>query len=209
MQPDCYLYGILDLGYVVPDRVKPVTELLVQGGVDLLQLRAKDCARAEIARLASEMLPVAQRAGIPLIINDYPELLREVAAEGCHVGQDDGTVAEARERAGRPCIVGKSTHSLEQAIAAELEGADYIGFGPLFPTGTKPTAKAVGLEKVSTIVSRIRIPVFCIGGVKLSNLREIMAAGADRVCIVSDILLATDIGAQIKKIKEGMRRNAL
>jgi thiamine-phosphate pyrophosphorylase len=200
----CYLYGILDLGYVAPARVRAVTELLVRGGVDLLQLRAKDHPREEIARSATQMLPVTQEAAVPLIINDYPELLRDVAAEGCHVGQDDRTVAEARELAGRPCIVGKSTHSLEQAMAAELDGADYVGFGPLFPTGTKPDAKAVGLEKVSTIVSQIRIPVFCIGGVKLSNLQEILSAGANRVCIVSDLLLAQDIVAQVKRIKAAL-----
>jgi thiamine-phosphate pyrophosphorylase len=198
---DCFLYGIVDLGYLAPDRVRSVTEQLVEGGIDLLQLRAKKYPVGEIVRLANEMLPVTQRAGVPLIINDYPELLREVAADGCHVGQEDRTISEARELAGRSCLVGKSTHSMDQAVAAQAEGADYIGFGPLFATGTKPTAKPIGLTQIHNVLSKVVIPVFCIGGVKVGNLSEIIAAGANRVCVVSELLLATDIQSTTASIR--------
>ena len=202
---DCFLYGIVDLGYLAPDRVRSVTEQLVEGGIDLLQLRAKKYPAGEIVGLANEMLPVTQRAGVPLIINDYPELLREVAADGCHVGQKDRTISEARELAGRSCLVGRSTHSIDQAVAAQAEGADYVGFGPLFATGTKPTATPIGLTQIHNVLSKVAIPVFCIGGVKVGNLSEIIAAGANRVCVVSELLLATDIQSTTASIRRRLR----
>ena len=192
---DCFLYGIVDLGYVLDRNVGVVTSQLVAGGIDVLQIRAKGRSKPEIADLALAMLPITKPAGVLLIINDHPDLLREVAADGCHVGQEDLGVAEARDLAGRPCIVGKSTHSLQQAESAEREGADYIGFGPLFPTATKPSAVAVGLDRLAELHRMINLPVFCIGGVKLGNLREVVGAGARRVCIVSDLVCASDVQA--------------
>jgi thiamine-phosphate pyrophosphorylase len=201
----CFLYGIVDLGYVSPEKVATVTARLLQGGVDLLQLRAKEHPKTEIVKYAEAMLPLTKDAGVPLIVNDYPDLLREVDAEGCHVGQEDVGVSEARDLAGRDCIVGKSTHTLAQAQKAEIEGADYIGFGPLFPTGTKPTAKAIGLVEIRTLHEQMKLPIFCIGGVKLGNLPEILRAGAQRVCIVSDLLLASDVANRTTEIKSALR----
>jgi len=197
----CFLYGIVDLGYVTVDDVATVTAQLVQGGVDILQLRAKEHSKLEIVRCAQAMLPLTKADGIPLIINDYPDLLREVDAEGCHVGQEDFSVAEARDLAGRTCIVGRSTHSIEQARAAQRERADYIGFGPLFPTATKPSAKEIGLSEIRTLHEQVQLPIFVIGGVKLRNLGEIINAGARRVCMVSDLLLASDVAKQTAEVK--------
>ena len=200
----CLLYGIVDLGYVAVDKVATVTAELVQGGVDVLQLRAKEHSKRDVVRCAVAMLAVTKRSGVPLILNDYPELLREVDAEGCHVGQEDGSISRARELAGRFCIVGRSTHSIEQALAAQTEGADYVGFGPLFPTGTKPSAKAIGLTEIRTLHKLVQLPIFCIGGVKLKNLGEIVHAGARRVCIVSDLLLASDVAKQAAEVKAAL-----
>ncbi|HZC35564.1 MAG TPA: thiamine phosphate synthase [Chthoniobacterales bacterium] len=197
----CFLYGIVDLGYVQPEAVDNVTQQLVRGGIDLLQLRAKDKPLDIIRQLAERMLRITQPANVPLIINDHPELLREVNAEGCHVGQTDYPVAQARELAGRLIIVGKSTHSVEQALAGEAEGADYIGFGPIFPTPTKPDAPAIGLGDLKKLRGKIKIPVFCIGGIKETNFTEVTDAGGERVCIVSDLLLAPDINARTRAIK--------
>ena len=155
---------------MAPDNVATVTARLLQGGIDLLQLRAKDHPKSEIVKYAEAMLPLTKAAGVPLILNDYPDLLKEVEADGCHVGQEDFGVAEARDLAGRDCLVGKSTHTVAQAQTAERDGADYIGFGPLFPTGTKPTAKAIGLDEIRTLHEQVKLPIFCIGGVKLENL---------------------------------------
>ena len=200
----CFLYGIVDLSYVTVEHLAAVTAQLLQGGVDILQLRAKEYSKLEIVRYAEVMLPLTKAAGIPLIINDHPDLLREVDAEGCHVGQEDLSVGEARDLADRLCIVGRSTHSTEQARAAQREKADYIGFGPLFPTATKPSAKAIGLSEIRILHEQVQLPVFVIGGVKLRNLREILQAGAQRVCMVSDLLLAADVAKQTSEVKSAL-----
>ena len=197
----CFIYGIIDLGYVKPGGVTEITKKLIRGGIDLLQLRAKDRPLDEVRHLAQLMVAITQPAGVPLIINDYPKLLVEVPAEGCHLGQQDGSIAEARRLAGRRVFVGRSTHSIEQAIAAEKEGADYIGYGPLFPTPTKPDAAAIGLANLRKLHAQVRIPVFCIGGIKETNLRKVTEAGAERVCIVSDLLTAPDPYAKVRAIK--------
>jgi thiamine-phosphate pyrophosphorylase len=197
----CFLYGIVDLGYIAPENVATMTAQLLQGGIDILQLRGKDFPKTEIIRCAEIMLPLTKDAGVPLILNDYPDLLKVVEADGCHVGQEDSSVAEARELAGRVCLVGKSTHTVAQAKNAEGEGADYLGFGPLFPTGTKPSAMAIGLTAIRTLHEQVKLPTFCIGGVKLGNLPEIVQAGARRVCIVSDLLLAADVAKRTAEVK--------
>jgi thiamine-phosphate pyrophosphorylase len=198
---NCFLYGIVDLSYVAPDHVAPVTARLIEGGVDILQLRAKEYSKSEILNFAREMIPIARPAGVPLILNDYPGLLREVDADGCHVGQEDPGVDEARKMAGRSCIIGKSTHTVAQAEAAEKEGADYIGFGPLFPTSTKPNAKAVGLADIRALHKQVKLPVYCIGGVKVTNLPDILGAGCKRVCIVSELLLAGDVAKRTAEVR--------
>jgi thiamine-phosphate pyrophosphorylase len=197
----CFIYGIVDLGYVKPDAVTEITKKLVRGGIDLLQLRAKGVPTDEIRRIAQVMVAITQPAGVPFILNDYPQLLADVPAEGCHLGQEDGSIADARRVAGRPIIVGRSTHSIEQAITAEKEGADYIGYGPLFPTPTKPDAVAVGLSGLRKLHAQVRIPIFCIGGIKENNLRKVTEAGAERVCLVSDLLTAPDPYAKVRAVK--------
>ncbi len=195
------LYGIVDLGYVSAESAPVAAERLIDGGVDVLQLRAKHMERAIIADLAREIHALTFPAGVPLILNDHADLLREVPAEGVHVGQDDLSVAEARAAAGRSCLVGKSTHSMSQALTAAEEGADYIGFGPLFPTPTKPGRPAIGLDEIAEVEGMLSIPVFCIGGIKLSNLPQVRAAGARRVVIVSGWLQADDIAAAVREAR--------
>ena len=196
------LYGIVDLSYVAPADVRRVTEQLLSGGVDLIQLRAKKLSKIEIVRMAEEMLEITRPNKVPLILNDYPDLLLEVDADGCHLGQEDLGVTEARELVARRCIVGKSTHSIDQAIRAQADGADYVGFGPLFATATKPAAKAIGLNDIRAVHQLVTIPAYCIGGIKLANLNKVLAAGAKRVCIISDLLLAKDIAKQAAAVKK-------
>ena len=136
-----------------------------------------------------------------MVINDHAEIAREVGAEGVHVGQEDRSVAKVRAIAGERCFVGKSTHSLEQAKRAVAEGADYIGWGPLFATPTKPDYVPIGLEEIEAVHATVRIPIFCIGGIKLANLPEVIAAGARRVVIVSGLLQAVDIAEYARAAK--------
>jgi thiamine-phosphate pyrophosphorylase len=202
----CWLYGILDLGYVDSLEAKEVAEQMIVGGVDLIQLRAKGRPPGEVAAIAAALHDITRPLGIPLVVNDHPEIARSVQAEGVHLGQDDLPIAEAREIAGPNCLVGKSTHSVDQAIRAFCEGADYIGFGPIFVTPTKPDYAPVGLEEIRRVHDAVRIPIFCIGGIKLENLPEVIAAGARRAVIVSGLLLANDIALYARSAKELLSR---
>lgn len=197
-----FLYGILDLGYVAEDIAAEVTHSLIVGGIGLLQLRAKACPLAQIERLGRQLLPLCREAGIPFIINDHPSLAAELGADGLHLGQDDGSLAEARQQVGPAMIIGRSTHSPEQARAALAEGFDYIGFGPLFATPTKKGRPGIGLTEIATVEQEIgaHIPVFCIGGIKRTNLPEVLGAGAQRVVIVSELLTATDVEAATQAV---------
>ena len=201
---DCHLYGIVDLGYVKPEAVVSMTRALVEGGVDILQLRAKNLAPQEVEGLARQMHPITRDGGVPLVINDHPNVAAAVGSEGVHVGQDDGVIAAARSIVGPSCFVGRSTHSLAQARAAMAEGADYIGFGPLYATGTKPDYPPIGLDDIAEVHRVATAPVFCIGGVNLQTLPAVVAAGAKRVVIVSALLLAADIGAYIRSVREAL-----
>lgn len=200
--PACRLYGILDLSYVEAGAVEGVAREMIAGGVDLVQLRAKNRAPDEIQRLALALRSITLTAGVPLVINDHPEIARAVGADGVHVGLDDISIAEARAIGGPNCIVGRSTHSLEQAKRAVEEGADYIGFGPLFATPTKPNYAPVGLEQIAALHALVRLPIFCIGGIKLDNLPKVLAAGARRVVIVSGLLRAADIAEYARSAKK-------
>ena len=205
---DARLYGILDLGYVQRADALQVARAMIAGGVDIIQLRAKKQSVAEIAALATELHGVTSDANVPLIINDHAEVAREVGAEGVHVGQDDISIARSRQLAGSSSVVGRSTHSLEQAKRAGDEGADYIGFGPLFATPTKPDYVPIGLDDIRAAHAAADFPIFCIGGVKLENLAEVIAAGAQRVVIVSGLLQAGDIAQYARSAKALLNRNS-
>jgi thiamine-phosphate pyrophosphorylase len=196
------LYGILDTGYLAGRDPLAVVQPMLAGGVDIVQVRAKSSTASEAARLARQVADAVRGAGALLILNDFPSAAREAGADGVHIGQEDGSVAEARAAAGGDLLVGKSTHSLEQAVAGEEEGADYIGVGPLYATPTKPDYVPVGLPLIAQVKARVKIPQFCIGGVKLENLETVNAAGADRVVVVSGILQAADISAYCRALRQ-------
>ncbi|MGZ5553133.1 MAG: thiamine phosphate synthase [Chthoniobacterales bacterium] len=205
---DCRLYGILDLAYVSRGDAPRVAREMISGGVDILQLRAKRESVAEINAIARELRAITTSTSVPLVINDYAQIARDVGADGVHVGQDDISVAEVRKILGPYGFVGKSTHSLEQATAAEKEGADYIGFGPLFATPTKPDYAPIGLDEIAAAHELVRVPVFCIGGIKLENLARVLAAGAQRVVIVSGLLQAADVAEYARAAKALLNRES-
>lgn len=189
------LYGIVDLGYAQQDNLAEVTRQLLAGGAGLIQLRAKGREKSEILAWGKELLPICRAAKVPFIINDFIDLAVELDADGVHLGQDDGPLSEARSQLAPHKIVGRSTHSPAQAQGALEEGADYIGFGPLFPTPTKQGRPGIGVENIPGVMETVgsQIPVFCIGGIRRDNLPEVKAAGAHRVVIVSDLLQADSI----------------
>jgi thiamine-phosphate pyrophosphorylase len=191
---ECRLYGIIDLGYILRLRdCNRIAEQMVSGGVDLIQLRGKGKSIEELMNLTSEIHEITVRSDTPLIVNDHAEIAARVPVEGVHVGQDDDSIPVVRQKAGRDLIVGKSTHSPEQAHAAHGDGADYIGFGPIFATPTKPDYKAIGLANIRRIHLDVSIPIFCIGGINVDNLQQVIDAGAKRVVMVSALLKAHSI----------------
>ena len=197
------LYAIVDLGYVKPENAVVVAEALLAGGADVLQLRAKGHAESDIEDLSRLILPLCREAGVPFVVNDYPAIAAAIGADGIHIGQDDGTLAAVREIVGPDMIVGRSTHSSEQARGALEEGFDYIGFGPLFPTPTKLGRPGIGIENIVSVQAEVgsQIAVFCIGGIKRDNLPQVLSAGAKNVVIVSDLLTAPDVAAAVKEVK--------
>jgi thiamine-phosphate pyrophosphorylase len=195
---DCRLYVFVDTAYLHGRAPELVAQQLCDGGADLIQLRAKKSTPDEIRRMAEKILPVTRRANVGLVINDYVDIADDLEAEFCHLGQEDffgaghKSVIElwSLERVVR---IGLSTHSPEEAKRALAAGPDYIAIGPVYATGTKPTANPVTLEYVRWAAVNVKIPWFAIGGINLENLDDVLGAGTKRVCVVSAILNAPDV----------------
>lgn len=173
------------------ERTVHVVRAACAGGAGAVQLRRKGEPDIEMVRLAERCRNVASAAGVLFIVNDHLEVAMRVDADGVHLGQDDAPIEVARRRwPGR--LVGRSTHSLEQALTAQAEGADYLGVGPVYATPTKPGRPAVGLGLVEAVASRLQIPWVAIGGIDASTLPAVLAAGARRVAVVRAVCGATD-----------------
>jgi len=198
---ECQLYGILDLSYIDNSDAVSVADAMIEGGVDLIQLRGKERPIEELVDLAATLHELTARSSTPLIVNDHAEIAARVPVQGVHVGQDDDAVADVRQRVDREILVGKSTHSLDQALAGQREGADYLGFGPIFATPTKPDYQPIGLKEIEGVHRDVVLPIFCIGGIKIDNLKRVITAGARRVAIVSGLLKAVDIAEYARTCK--------
>ena len=197
----CHLYGIVDMGYTEPDQVEPRTHAFIDGGVRIIQLRAKGVELPLVKTWAVAMQAICRERGAIFVLNDYPGMAAEIGADAVHVGQDGGSLAEVRKIVGQGVLVGRSTHSLEQAIQARQEGADYIGFGPLFPTGTKPGRPSIGLGDIAAAQEAAGdMPMFCIGGINETTLPAVLQAGARRVVIVSWLLQQKDIASTAQAV---------
>ena len=172
----------------------------------MLQLRAKSIEQKKTLELARIIKPICNDYGVPLIINDHPIIAAEVNADGVHIGQDDGTIENVRKLYKGCRIVGRSTHSISQVQEAQKEGADYIGFGPLYATATKPGRPAIGLTDFVQAHKEFNGPIYCIGGVNETSITEVIAAGATNVVIVSDLLQSDDIESYVTRIKESAKK---
>lgn len=194
------LYAILDPSQSKGRPPNAVLQELLQGGARLIQLRAKECAPKEVFRLATEALELTRAAGSLLIVNDRADIALASQADGVHLGQEDLPVKVARKLVGDK-IIGVSTHSPAQAREAERAGADYVGFGPVFATGTKDTGYSPrGLKMLQEVRRAVKIPIVAIGGVTEKTAAEVWQAGADAAAIVSDLMMADDVAEKVRRI---------
>jgi thiamine-phosphate diphosphorylase len=187
------LYVICDPAFSKGRDILVVASEAIRGGARAIQLRDKGRTLRELYTVALELAGLASEKGALFIVNDSVELAMAAGADGVHLGQDDMPVKAARKAAGAGMIIGISTHSLEEALAAQEEGADYIGYGPMFKTSTKDVGTPKGIEGLKAIRGRVKIPIVAIGGVNADNAAEIVAAGADAVAVISAVAEADDI----------------
>jgi len=210
---DCRLYTFVDTAYLDGRDAVEVARQLCDGGSDLIQLRAKTSTADEILRLAEALLPITAEAEVGLVINDHSKVAMRVGALACHLGQEDffdSHYTRADQITGCPPQIklGLSTHAPEQARRALAAGPDYIAIGPVFATGTKPSAKPVTLDYVRWAAANVPTPWFAIGGITLQNLDEVLAAGARRICVVSAILKAPDLAKACRAFTERLASTA-
>lgn len=173
------------------------------GGADVIQLRDKSLSGRDLYALALDMGAMVRASRATFIINDRLDIAQAAGADGVHLGQSDLPVAAARSLAPPSFIVGASVGSVEEAVAAERDGADYIALSPVFSTPTKDDAgPGHGLEVLSEIRAAVGIPVIAIGGVNSANIKDVVAAGADGVAVISAVLGAEDVEAAARSIRE-------
>lgn len=173
---------------------------MLDAGARIMQLRLKDLPARDLLAAARAIAALCRARGATFIVNDRVDIAMLANAHGVHLGQDDLPLEAARQIAGAGMIIGISTHSVEQARAAEDGGADYIGFGPMYTGGLKSIVAGQGLERLRAVRAAVRIPIVAIGGISEATVPEILSAGADAAAIITDVLTAHDIGAKVRSI---------
>ena len=181
----------------------------IEGGVDLVQFRDKVSPDPILLGRIRDLLDVTEGTGVPLIINDRPDLCVLTGASGVHLGQDDMPVPEARGIIGKGRVIGKSTHSLDQAARADAEGVDYVAIGPVFPTASKgEPLEGIGLDVLEEVVAAVRAPVVAIGGITKDNIEQVLATGARRVAVIGGILGGGEPRRNAEALRERLDRAA-
>ena len=206
---DYTLYLCTDRDLMRADTVEDAVRQALLGGVTMVQLREKNCSAKEFFETAQRVKKITDQAGVPLIINDRVDIALAVDADGVHVGQSDIPAAEARRLLGPDKIIGVSARTVEQARKAEVDGADYLGVGAMFVTGTKQDAKVTSKEELKRIRAAVAIPIVAIGGIKVDNVEELKGTGIDGVAVVSAVIAAENIASaaeelagRVKELKE-------
>lgn len=199
-QPDYSIYLVTDDGCLQGRALIDCVREALEGGVTLVQYRAKTAASAEMYAGALQLKALCDSFNVPLIINDRLDIAMAVGAAGVHLGQDDLPCAVARRILGEDYIIGVSAHNPAEAKAALQSGADYLGCGAVFGTATKADVKKLGTEGLTAICREKGLPVVGIGGVTADNYREVRVAGADGAAIVSGILAQPDIRTTVRAI---------
>lgn len=191
---DYSLYLVTDRDILGNRNLCKAVEDSIKGGVSIVQLREKFVDDETFLKIAKEVQKITKKYNIPLIINDNVKIAKEIDAEGVHIGQSDKPLEETRKILGKDKIIGVSVGSLDEALKAQKGGADYLGIGTIFYTGTKKDInEPLGIEKLKTIVENISIPSVAIGGIHLDNIEEVMKTGVNGVAVISEILGKEDI----------------
>ena len=204
---ECRLYAFVDDAYLKGREPADLARQLCDGGADLIQLRVKDWPNDRIRETAESLLPITQAANVGLVVNDHWNIAGEVGADICHLGQEDffesGFTSVADLEPPNPKLkLGLSTHAPEQAERAKKARADYLAFGPVYPTPTKPGRPAVTLDYVRWAAAHADRPWFAIGGITMENIEDVLEAGARRICVVSAILNAPDVTRACQQFRE-------
>ena len=195
------LYAVTDRAWVGKQTLLEQVECAIKGGATCLQLREKDMPEDEFLAEALEVKKLCREYNIPFIIDDNVDLAIKCGADGVHVGQSDMEAGNARKLLGPDMIMGVSAQTVEQAVKAEKEGADYLGVGAVFSTSTKPDADDVSHEELKKICENVSIPVVAIGGISRKNIMELSGTGVDGVAIISAIFGSPDIEEECRKLK--------
>ena len=198
----CRLYVILDGSAVGSKDPREVAAAAMAGGADALQWRDKEASDRDFLAMALELRELTRRSGTLFVVNDRVAVAQIVQADAVHVGHEDIPVRDVRRLVGKNLLIGRSTHSMGEALQAELEGADYIGLGPVFQTPTKPGYPAVGLNLVRQAAVKISVPWFAIGGIDLAKLPLVLSAGAQRVAVVRSVVSSSDPMQAARALKE-------
>ena len=203
------LYAVTDRAWLNGRTLVDCVKQAIDGGATFVQLREKDAPREEIVELARELLPLCRAAGVPFVIDDDVDVALEVGADGVHVGQDDMACVEARRCLGPDAIVGVSAQTVEQALKAQADGADYLGVGALIPTATKPDAVDVTLEELRAICKTVDIPVVGIGGLNVQTIGQFANSGANGAAVVSAIFAADNCEQAARELRALCERTFL
>lgn len=199
---DLRLYLITDRRWLEDESLEEVVELAIENGVSFLQLREKDIPMEEFKDLAERLRKLTRKYSIPFVVNDQVELAREVAADGVHIGQNDMSIAEAREILGDESIIGVTANNLAAAVEAEKEGADYLGIGTMFETKTKSVSRIVSMEELKVIRESVGIPIVAIGGINQANIDQFKGVDIQGVALISAILSAKNIGGRTRSLSK-------
>lgn len=201
MPVDYSIYLVTDRGILKGRDIFKAVEDAIKGGATLVQLREKDVSSLEFYNIAVKMKEVTRKYGVPLIINDRLDIALAMDADGLHVGQSDLPVEVARRLLGKGKILGCSANTIEKVRYGEKSGADYIGAGPVYPTGSKADADApIGVSKLAELRKSISIPVVGIGGIGASNVREVKSSGIEGISLISAILGKEDVEAAAREL---------
>jgi thiamine-phosphate pyrophosphorylase len=183
-----------------------MTEMVLRAGAKWVQYRDKNRDRLGVYRTAMHLRELTRAHGAYFIVNDHADIAVAVDADGVHLGQNDFPLGEARKLLGEEKIIGISTHSLEEALDAEADGADYVGFGPIYSTKTKYAGSPRGAEMLRSVRGKVKIPVVAIGGIDVECLAEVMASGAGAVAVASSILDGANIGTNVQRFIAGIMK---